>query len=190
MSAVLQDLAPFRSVNEALAFAFNFKHGQLEPSVMAMIMGGPRHSSRGLGGLDGAAQAGMVRAEVCALKPAIRCWILTARFAVRELPCHCGAMCCSGFKPNTEWVLAVMDTAELVRTTALAGMAVNFTLRHTLVRRYFGVKKSLLAAAQAADVDRDTASAHASRVIAYLREEERHARYEIEARLKQNGCVE
>ena len=190
MQVETQELALFRSTNAALSFAFNFTHGQYKSSAMATMMGGPKPTGRGLGGLDGAGTSGMIRAEIEALDPRIRGQILIARFAVRAVPCDCRHSCCSGFRPNTEWLLAIAEISELVRTGALAGCSVNFQLRHTLVRRYFGVHCSLIDAAAAAGVDRDTASAHASRVIGYLKAQEQRARYDIEGRLKAAGIVE
>lgn len=180
----------FRTVNGALAFAFNFKHGQYKPSAMAQMMASRGSSGRGLGGLDGAAQAGLIRAGVDALEPRIRGHILAARFSVRALPCPCKRPCCSGWKSNEEWLVAISEISNTVRQAALAGTVVNFTLRHAIVRRYFGVRQSLADAARASGVERHTASAHANKVISYLREEERHARYAIEAVLKESNVVE
>jgi len=184
------ELALFRTADAALAFAFNFKHGQTKRSGLAVMMGGGGGNGRGLGGLDGAGQAGMIEGEVERLDPSIRSRILIARFAPRVLPCACKAACCSGWRSNRDWLLAVSDIVALVREAALAGCTVNFTLRYAIVQRYFGVRRSLVDAATAADVDRHTASAHAGKVIGYLREEERQARYAIEARLKVAGIVE
>ena len=191
MQVETQELALFRSTNAALSFAFNFTHGQYKSSAMATMMGGPPSpQDAAWAGLDGAAQSGMIRAEIDALEPRIRGQILVARFAVRAVPCDCRHACCSGLRPNAEWLLAIAEISELVRTEALAGCSVNFQLRHTLVRRYFGVHCSLIDAAAAAGVDRDTASAHASRVIGYLKAQEQRARYDIEGRLKAAGIVE
>ena len=82
------------------------------------------------------------------------------------------------------------DIADVVMTEALSGRSVNFLLRHAMVRRYFGVRQSLVDAALQADVDRHTASAHANKVITYLKDQEQHARYAIEATLKEAGIVE
>ena len=53
-----------------------------------------------------------------------------------------------------------------------------------------GFPISLIDAAAAAGADLDTASAHASRVIGYLKAQEQRARYDIEGRLKATGIVE
>jgi hypothetical protein len=190
MQVETREPALFRSTNAALAFAFNYRHGQYTSSAMGTLMGGPKPTGRGLGGLDGSAQAGMIKAEIDTMTPRIRGQILVARFAVHALPCDCRRACCSGWHPNAEWLRAIDEIADVVRTEALAGCSVNYTLRHAMVQRYFGVSQSLAKVALAADVNRDTASTHARRVIAYLRPEERYARYAIEGRLKAGGIVE
>lgn len=190
MQVETHELALFRSTNAALSFAFNFTHGQCKSSAMATMMGGAKPTGRGLGGLDGAGTSGMIRAKTDALEPRIRGQILVARFAVRALPCDCKRACCSGFRANEEWLKAIAEIAEIVRIEALAGTVVNFMLRHIVVRRYFGDKRSLVDIAAVTGVARDTASSHAQRVIAYLKGEERQARYAIEGRLKAAGIVD
>ena len=189
-AAALVDPALFRCVPDALRFAFNFKHGQCELSAMARLMDGDSRAGRGLAGLDGAGNAGFVWSEVDALEPRIRGHILVARYAARALPCDCGHACCSNWRPNADWLLAIAEIAETLRTEALSDCVVNFTLRHIIVRRYFGVRQSLVDAASAAGVERHTAGRHADKAIGYLREEERKARYAIEGRLKEAGIVE
>ncbi|MBI4291288.1 MAG: hypothetical protein HY661_07415 [Betaproteobacteria bacterium] len=189
MQVETQEMALFRSTRAALAFAFNFTHGQYKPSAMATMMGGARPEGRGLGGLDGAGTAGLIRAKVDALEPRNRGQILIARFAVQALPCDCRHACCSGFRANAEWLKAIAEISAAARTV-LAGCQDNFRLRSVLVRRYFGDQKSLVDAACAAAVDRGTASAHARKVTAYLKGEERQARYAIEGPLKAAGIVE
>lgn len=190
MQIETQEAAVFESVNSALAFALNFRHGQIKTTGLATLMAGSKPAGRGLGGLDGAGTAAFIRCEIEAIEPKVRGQILVARFAVRAVKCECGRQCCSGFAHNPEWLKAVAYISDTVRSAALAGCAVNLRLRHAMVSRYFGVKQGLAEAAIAAGVDRDTASAHSNRVIGYLKGEEQHARYAIEGRLKAAGIVE
>lgn len=198
MQIETQELALFRSVHDALKFACNYRHGQLKAPGMATLyqtppgLGNdpPKPPSRGLGGLDGAAQAGIIGAEIKALEPKIRGQIIIARFTVKAIVCDCQNLCCSGFRPNVAWFKAISEIAELARTEALAGTVVNFHLRHLMVRKYFGVHVSFLGAAKTAGVDRDTASAHGSKVVTWLKDHERKAIFAIEGRLKQAGIVE
>ena len=182
--------ALFKSAHAALTFAFNASRSTQGLSVIGKLMGGPPPTGRGLGGFDGLAQAGMIKREVLALQPCIRQHIIIARFATRELPCDCRRLCCSGRIGNMEWLSAISEIADIVRIEALAGTTVNYMLRHIIVRRYFGWNMSLISAANAASVDRDTASLHAARVIGYLKEHERLAWFDIEGRLKAAGMVE
>ena len=77
-----------------------------------------------------------------------------------------------------------------MRAEAPSGTVVNFLLRHAIVRRYFGETKSLVDIATVTGVNRDTASAHSSRVFGYLKAQEQRARYDVEGRLKAAGIVE
>ncbi len=62
----------------------------------------PSGPGRGLGGGDGAAQAGMIRSEVEQLDRIAQAF-LVARFAPASIPCDCGRPCCSGRQSNEEW---------------------------------------------------------------------------------------
>ena len=59
----------FDSMHDALMFAFRYNCQQFTPSIIARMMKGPIASGKGLGGLDGAAQAGMILAMVENLDP-------------------------------------------------------------------------------------------------------------------------
>lgn len=187
MSAVLDDTI-FRSYREALSFAFNFTHGTIKRPMLATLAGGPSKPGRGLGGLDGAAQAGMIKAEVLKL-PNVRRYILTGRYARPHSPCDCRRPCCSRLLPNAEWVEAVEWLNEHIMRMALAGTVSNFRLRRALVVRYLGHEMNLSRVAQECGVHRDTASEHNKRVVAYLTAEERQAELEIDAALHVAGVV-
>lgn len=51
----------FDSVHGALTFAYRFSGQQYSPSLMAQMMRGPVKTGKGLAGLDGAGQAGLIR---------------------------------------------------------------------------------------------------------------------------------
>ena len=95
----------FRSAHAALMFALNFRHGSIKMSGLARAMGGGR-TGRGLGGLDGAAQAGMIRAEVERLTP-VRRSLLVGRHAPQQVPCQCRQACCRGWVEGEDWREAV-----------------------------------------------------------------------------------
>lgn len=162
--------ALFSSAHAAMVFAFNFS-GQCYDRPMMNRMASPTFGTgKGLAGLDGAAQAGMIRAEVQTLGKLAEA-ILIARVAPRSSPCHCRQSCCSGQKPNKEWTNAIAYLADYIRNTALAGCTVNGMMRREYLVRYFSPKElriSLELLAEKHDIHRDTASAHNAKVATWL----------------------
>ena len=157
----------FVSAHSALVFAFNFSGQNYDRPMMNRLASPAVGTGKGLVGLDGAAQAGFVRAEVQGLGPLAEA-ILIARIAPRHMPCHCRSSCCGGKKANREWSNAIGYLADYVRTTALAGCTANGIMRREYVVRYFSRKEertSLEDLSERHDVDRHTASAHASKVV-------------------------
>lgn len=59
-SAIAEDHL-FDSLHAALTFAYRYSGQQYSPSIMAKMMRGSGGSGKGLSGLDGAAQAGLIR---------------------------------------------------------------------------------------------------------------------------------
>ena len=170
-SATAELLEPlFESAHGALVFAFNFSGQCYDRPMMNRLASPAIGSGKGLVGLDGAAQAGMIRAEVQAMGKLAEA-ILIARIAPRSMPCSCRSSCCSGHKPNKEWTDAISVLADYVRTTALAGCTANGMMRREYVVRYFTRKDdriSLEALAEKHDIHRDTVSAHAAKVALLL----------------------
>ena len=162
--------ALFETTHGALVFAFNFSGQAYDRPVMNRLAAPAVGSGKGLSGLDGAAQAGMVRAEVQRMGR-IGEAILVARHAPQSVPCSCRKACCSSYRPNKEWTDAVAIISDHVRATALAGCTTNALLRRAYVVRYFTPKAqrvALEAIADAAEIDRHTVSAHAAKVAAML----------------------
>ncbi|HXF67430.1 MAG TPA: hypothetical protein VNK67_12140 [Burkholderiales bacterium] len=178
----------FRTVDGALLFSLNYAHGQVRQVPLAQLVGGAA-KGRGLGGLDGAAQAGMIRAELMRLHP-LRRAILTARFAAPTTPCACRSPCCRGYRESAEWAEAVETVVEAALRAAAAGTISHYQLRRALVGRYFGVRVSFIEVASRCKVNRDTASDYYRRMTDWLKREEKLARYEIEDHLRQAGVVE
>lgn len=170
-SATAEVLEPlFESAHGALVFAFNFSGQCYDRPMMNRLASPAFGSGKGLAGLDGAAQAGMIRAEVQAMGQLAEA-ILIARLAPRVTPCSCRSSCCSGHRPNKEWGNAIAVLSDHIRTTALAGCTSNGLLRREYVVRYFTRKAeriSLEALADKHDVARNTVSAHAAKVTLLL----------------------
>lgn len=160
----------FQNAHGALTFAFNFSGQCYDRPMMNRLASPAIGSGKGLVGLDGAAQAGMIRAEVKAMGKLAEA-ILIARVAPRMTPCSCRSSCCSGHKPNKEWTDAVAVLADHVRTAVFAGCVVNGLMRREYLVRYFTKKDdrvSLEALADKYDIARNTVSAHNAKVATWL----------------------
>jgi hypothetical protein len=143
---------------------------------------------KGLGGVDGAATAGLVMAIIDQNVSDTDAAILTARFTQKAIPCSCGRACCAGFRPYLPWIEAIALLVEALPNPFPETRA-NYTLRQACIRKFFGEKVSLVAAAKEARVHRDTASQHNSRIVRMLREDERRAIYEVGAALTSSGLL-
>jgi hypothetical protein len=159
----------FRSTQHALLFAFRHAGQAYDRPLMLRMADATRGPGAGLVGLDGAAQAGMIRAEVADLGRLYEA-VIVARFADRSIPCQCKAACCSGERLNGEWINAVAYLADYVRTSALAGCVSTGLLRREYVARYFAKdrRESIRDIAGRHGVDQRTAGAHAGRVAIFL----------------------
>lgn len=177
----------FKTARGALLFAFNFTHGTVKKPFIASLVGGNR-PGRGLSGLDGAGQAGMILAEVRQME-GVRQRILACRYSPQKNPCACRRPCCGGFVLNPEWAEAVEWLTDHILKAALAGTVSNFRLRRALVCRYFGLEISISRVADECRVKRDTAAEHNKRVVTYFQEQERVADIEIQGRLESAGVV-
>lgn len=92
----------FRSTHDALVFAFN--HGQQSPRtpMTSLMRTAQMGTGKGLSGLDGAAQAGMILAEVCRL-PDDQHNVIVARYGhVLHVCSHC-----EQDAPSEEWRSAI-----------------------------------------------------------------------------------
>ncbi|KVD35443.1 hypothetical protein WI84_16375 [Burkholderia ubonensis] len=150
----------FKSTEHALRYAFTYSTQQYGKSAMA-LMYAPPGSGRGLGGIDGAGQAGMVRAEVEKLSPAQQA-VLIGRYAPPDLPCACGAACCSKRRPNNEWA-ATLEWLGRYTAVLFAGCLSNERLRRALVRNALTDQQSeYTALGKQYGVDRHTVAKHAN----------------------------
>lgn len=163
----------FASAHAALTFALNYSMQQYDRPLMNRVSSGELTAGmapdggKGLSGLDGAAQAGMIRAELARLKP-IEQAVLVVHAAPSQLPCECRAVCCSGWKLNREWQDALAVLCEAAAAGALSGCASNGRLRSDLIQRIFGAKVTLALLAERYGVDENTASAHHARLKRWL----------------------
>lgn len=156
----------FYSSHAALLFALNFSSEQYDRPMMNKMASPSVGNGKGLAGLSGAAQAGMIRSEIKSMGKLAEA-ILIARLAPRHTPCDCRARCCSGRSPNADWIDAISHLSDHVRTTALAGCTSNGIMRREYVIRYFARKDErigLETLAEKYEIDRHTVSSHSAKV--------------------------
>lgn len=158
----------FKSAHAALVFALNYSMQQYDRPLMNRKAAGPAAGpGKGLSGVDGAGQAGMVRVELAQLPP-IQQAVLVASIAPQQLPCDCKVSCCSGWKINQEWANAMSDLTTAAAAGALSGCMSNGRLRSMLIQRLFGAKVTLSKLAEEHRVDERTVSAHHAKLKRWL----------------------
>ena len=164
----------FKSAHEALVFAFNFKSQQYPRTPMTQLLAGAAlGSGRGLVGVDGAGQAGMVLREVLDLPPDQRA-VIIGRFSK---PVECP--CCGGDAPSADYSESVEHLAQVMKGP-LSGTTCNSRVRRELVRRYLGGKVSMSALAEATGLPRRTLTDHFRTVSKVLAPMEKTARSSLD----------
>ena len=102
----MNDLGQFNNAHAAIAFALNFASKTYQRPMINRMAYPSSIGLNSLGGLDGAAQAGMIRAELAKMGHVKEAMII-ARMAPRKLPCSCRSACCAGTITNPEWLQAI-----------------------------------------------------------------------------------
>lgn len=174
-SVLVDNLAEplFANAHAALTFAYRFNHQCASPSVMLKMMRGPVGSGKGLAGIDGAAQAGMIRCEVDALPPYERN-LIVARFAIEP-------------KENLPAKIALIQSAFTLLGTGVH----HYRLVDNLVQRYFGCKDVQLADwASRLNVHPSTITRKWQAIRNGFRKGEVRAQEMVEARIRDKGMIE
>lgn len=159
----------FRSAHEALTFAFNY-NGSNTVSVHMGDVPPPAGNGRGLGGLDGAAEAGNVKRIVREFG-AVTEALAIARFAPPRVPCSCHRPCCSGWTPNNEWRQAVRLLSQEVMKECF-NFAGDVVYRFEIVSQYFlkeAERKPIELIASSIHLHKATAYRHFKAVRDYFR---------------------
>lgn len=130
----------FDGAHQALTFAYRYSGQQYSPSLMLIAMRGATGSGKGLSGLDGAAQAGLVRAVVGKLDVYERNMI-AARFAANERECY-------------EARMALLPVAVASLGTGMH----SARAADALVQKYFGLKIGVQDVAEEIGAHRNTVS--------------------------------
>lgn len=144
----------FDSAAAALAFAFNYSSQQYAETPMGKLLKGQAiGNGKGLGGLDGAAQAAFVQAEVNRLAPMQRACIV-ARYAPKSEPCDCGRPCCIGHKVGIAYREALASIRDWSFKVAPAG--IDRPTREQILAAYFDKSISLTREFERRKVPRST----------------------------------
>lgn len=177
-----------KSAKEAMVFALNYSDQQYALSPMAMFLKRTQvGSGRGLKGLDGAGQAGMVWAEITRLNY-FHALALIARCTQHRLRCTCGAPCCSGWRANEIWREVTSQLCDYA-ACAVAGHLSNRRLRLASTEKVFGAKVTLEEIADHVSVSRVTASRQHAKIKDFLRTLE-HAGWEsLTSALEEKGML-
>jgi len=160
----------FRSSHDALRFAYLFNAQQYAMTPMAKLMGG-HGSGKGLVGVDGAAQAGMIRAEVERL-PVIERSCIIARYshdAKEKIPAQIALV-----EPVIIWIGGVQHRRMIEQ----------------LILRFYGKKVNLGSLADYFGVNPSTTTRKWQRVRDRLMDVQYRASILIDDRLTAVGCVE
>ncbi|MDY7807588.1 DNA-binding protein [Burkholderia stagnalis] len=156
----------FKSAFDAVRFALCYSLQQYGETMMAKRLRGESvGSGMGLVGLDGAGQAGQIRRMLWDL-PELHLSVVVARAAPRDLPCSCGAACCSGRTPNLEWQAAIAWLTEA--SAAYASGFSHYRVRRAIIERLFGVKCDLVDIAHDCEAHVNTVSRQNAAVRRWL----------------------
>lgn len=156
----------FRDAFDAVRFALCYSSQQYGSTPLAKrVDETPIGRGMGLVGMDGAAQAGLIRRHMEAL-PELHLAVLVARAAPRSLPCTCGAPCCLGTTPNAEWRAAVewLTDASAAYTSTLS----HRQARRAIVEKMFGAGGSLADIAARCDLPAHTISRSTASIRRWL----------------------
>lgn len=128
----------FSSAHAALTFAFNYSTQVYDRPLMARLAATPRPGGgKGLGGNDGAGQAGMVLSKLDGLSE-LHELIILARFMPKTVACPC----CASEVWDADWMAVVRTIADVaMRAGVLSGHLVHRSVRDGLVARYFAGKE-------------------------------------------------
>lgn len=158
----------FETAHNALLFAFNFSDQQYERPLMNRLADDPvGHVSKGLSGMDGAAQAGMIFSRMKLLSDLSQ-HILFAQYAPPTIRCTCGRACCTGRKPNELWEYSINEISRASITGATVGVLSYRILRDAVVRKMFGVKADIVKAADRCGLSERSAYDHQAAIKRWL----------------------
>lgn len=166
------ELPLFANPHDALTFAFNYSSQQYALSPMSKLMKTGIGSGKGLVALDGAAQAGIIRARVGQL-PELQAACIVARYAPRFEECPC---CQSRDKMTDEYREAVATLTEW-SLSHCAGITLR-NMRAAIIRSFFERGVSISDAAKQLNVPKATAYDQKARIHKSLKDLDQKAQQE------------
>lgn len=206
----------FDSPRKALAFALNHHLALPRPMMNKMMADGkvqrieladgtritlaapkgpPRNEQ--LRGLDGAGTAGIILMHLARL-PEPQQLVLMAQSMPPTRPCPCRAPCCTGQRPNSEWVRAILklcdylrDEAQLSRVKGKKGLSTSPEMRRALVEKFFVPRRDLVLAdlAVKCGVSEQTVITHRRPIVTFLEKQERAGWRAFDDSLGEAGLV-
>lgn len=161
----------FNSSHSAITFALNFS-GQPKRPFMNRIASRSTGDSRGLGGLDGAAQAGMIRANIA------RAGRVNEQFVIARLAKN----------DSKEWNNAIKELVDFAMIP-LAGCISHYQVRRGLVIKFFGVKIWVKDIAERCGINKNTAVSHNSKIKDFFDLQEQKAFDAVDSILRDSGII-
>ncbi|RAR51672.1 hypothetical protein C7401_13632 [Paraburkholderia unamae] len=179
----------FKSAEEAVTFACNYSSQQYAMSAMGKILQrGAQGSGRGLVGLDGAGQAGMVFAELERIDYWQLAVLVTGKLSRRER-CDCTRSCCRGWKPNPVFEEAVSQLADHVARVHPVVLPVR-SFRVAVIKKYFGEKDSdPMEVAKGEGMSKRTAERYVGLIREFIRNLEKDGITQLAERLDNIGML-
>jgi hypothetical protein len=179
----------FKSAQEAIMFACNYSSQQYAMSAMGKILQrGAQGSGRGLVGLDGAGQAGMVFAELERIDYWQLAVLVTGRLSRRER-CDCKRSCCRGWKENPVFEEAVSQLADHIARAHPVMLPVR-SFRVAVIKKHFGEKDSdPMAVAQDEGMSKRTAERYVGLIREFIRNLEKDGITQLADRLDSIGML-
>lgn len=159
----------FKTTHDALLFAFNFSDQQYDRPLMNRYADDPvSYVSKGLSGMDGAGQAGIIMSRLLDVPPLCQ-YVIFAQYAPKTISCDCGRACCRGHKDNRLWLAAINEISRAALTQALPGCVSHRVLRDGIVRKLFERKREkhkivLSDLAERCGVPQRTATDHSAKI--------------------------
>lgn len=169
----------FKSAAEAIIFALRYSSQQYAETPMSKMMKrtGRKGSGKGLVGIDGAGQAGMIQKKIDSLPPLERACII-ARYTDRQDECPC----CHNIVASEAYRGAVTTLADWAKHTVKDVTDVE-RMRFAIVQEFYERRRSVGKTAEAIGMARSTAYDNRARIFQPLTELDNRALARIEEAL-------